>query len=334
MDELCDRFGIERPPELPDDHWVCVEREGQRLKRSLEADDAWQALSDLKCMVESIARIVLEIEGTPATPNASFDGIVKRAHELLARQPGHELAYDTPFGNIATQSNKIVLNLATIRNTYGGGHGRARTPILKDEMVTLAFDGALLWSRWALRRLGYFSLGRPNALVEDLVVRNKTFHSGKLKERLMAANLPDAAEDHQRSIGVAVGRRAMQGTFVVRRDGLDPCLESDDLNTWPRDYRLGLAYGLWFDRGDRITITAGSVRWALGVLEPVSDCGDELKEWVDAIVRIRNSGGVSDDWQESRAVADFVKSQLRVRPEQEKFALQRLADNITPEPLF
>ena len=46
---------------------------------------------------------------------------------------------------------------------------------------------------------------------------------------------------------------------MVRRDGLQSCLASDDQNTWPRDYRLGLAYGLWFDPAGGLTLTVHSL---------------------------------------------------------------------------
>lgn len=135
----------------------------------------------------------------------------------------------------------------------------------------MALDGGLLWARWALRRLGYFSEGRPTPLINDLVVTSQIFYAGTLQRRLLAANLPTAEPRHQRSIGIAVGQRVMQGTFEVRRDGLEPCLASDDLNTWPRDYRLGLAYGLSFDTAGALTLTTRSAEEALQVLEPVPD---------------------------------------------------------------
>lgn len=267
MSEHSRRFEITRPDYLSSDHWACVDREASRLARSLDAGDASQALSDIKCLVESVARITLDIAGTPADPNGSFDGMVNQAHNLLSGQPGRELANQAPFGRIAVQASKIARNLGDVRNEFGGGHGRARTPDLRDEMVNLALDGGLLWTRWALRRLGYFSEGRPDPLISDLIVHPQTFRSGDLARRLLAANVPALETRHQRSIGVAVGQRVMRQTFVVRRDGLDPCLESGELTPWTRDYRIGVAYGLWFDPDDQLTLTALSVKEALQVLE-------------------------------------------------------------------
>jgi hypothetical protein len=46
----------------------------------------------MKCLVENISRIVLQIDGTPAAPYTAFDTVVTQAHTLLTGQPGHELA--------------------------------------------------------------------------------------------------------------------------------------------------------------------------------------------------------------------------------------------------
>ncbi|SRR6266568_4741338 len=290
--------------------------------------------SDIKCLVESISRVVLEIDGTPAAPNTGFDAVVAQAHTLLSGQPGHELANQSPFGQLATQASKIAKNLGNIRNEFGGGHGRARTPDLRDEMVALALDGGLLWARWALRRLGYFAEGRPTALINDLIVTPQTFYAGTLERRLLAANLPALESRHQRSIGVAVGQRVMRETFVVRRDGLQPCLASDDLSTCPRDYRLGLAYGLWFDPAGALTLTPCSLEDALRVLEPVPDSSKDLMEWVTRIDQLRFPGGLTDDYVASMAAEQFVQRWMTLRPVEDHLALTALAKNVKPEPPF
>ncbi len=192
-----DRFALQRPAFLGNDHWECISTELDRLHRSLEAEDDSQVLSDAKCLVESVARVALDLAGEPAQPNDSLDGSVKRAHDLLAGQPGHDLAQSGDFSKMASQACKIARNLGSIRNQYGGGHGRARTPDIRHEMVDLALDGGLTWARWAVRRLGLFSEGRPASLIQDLIEEPKTFYSGVLRDRLELANLP-ALEAHSR----------------------------------------------------------------------------------------------------------------------------------------
>lgn len=218
-----------------------------------------------------------------------------------------------------------------IRNEYGTGHGRAHQPNIRDEMVDLALDGGLTWVRWALRRLGYFSEGRPDALIRDLVEQPQTnFRAGTLDRRLKAADMPRLEQRHQRALGVAVGQRVMRGTFVVRWGGLDPCLNSDDTETWPPAYRLGLAQGLWFAPDDRPTVTAGSIRDGLTVLDPLPDCSDELDELIGRIITETEPGLPNDDLKDAVAAARFVRDRVPARPAAEAVALSRLAEHIEP----
>jgi hypothetical protein len=215
--DLYGRFDLVRPDHLGDAHWSAVQLEFDRFARAVEAGDDGQALGYLKCLVEAIAKVVLDINGTPSGGSESFDTVTKKAHDLLAAQPGHELANGTPFGNLATQARKMAVSMSVIRNSFGGGHGRARQPDLRSEMLDLATDGSLLWSRWALRRLGYFTQGRPETLIRDLVGDPDgqiIFYGGDLTARLQAANLPGCEAKHARAIGLAVGQRAAMDTFT------------------------------------------------------------------------------------------------------------------------
>jgi hypothetical protein len=252
---------------------------------------------------------------------------------LLAGQPGHELANQSPFGAIAMQACKIAKSLREIRNEYGGGHGRARLPDLTDEMVALALDGGLMWSRWALRRIGYFSEGRPIPLINDLTT-GTIFRSGDLKRRLLASNLSKTEPRHQRSIGVAVGQRAMQGTFVVQRDGVESCLDSDDLVVWPREYRVGLAYGLWFDLNERATLSFGSIKTVFAVLEPVPDCSADLIEWIERIIKLPLAEEFANDWNAKYNSELFLKNLRQLRPNEERPLLLKLAKHVEPGPPF
>lgn len=322
------RFAVQRPKFLGDEHWESISTELERLKRSLDAGDHSQALSDLKCLVESVARVTLDIAGEPAQSNDSFDKTVTRAHDMLARQPGHALAKGGDFAKMASQACRIARNLGNIRNEYGGGHGRARTPTVRDEMVDLGLDGSLTWVRWAVRRLGLFSEGRPSLLIKDLIEDPATFHSGVLKRRLEAANLAEIDVHHQQELGVAVGQRAMRGTFVVRRDGLDPCLKSDDLEVWPKGYRVGLMRGLWFSPDGQPTVTPQSIKEGLQVLDPVADCSDEIDEQIKSIVESTQAGFPWLDQESNEDIVGWLKDRVKVRPEREGSALILLYGHI------
>ncbi|WP_039828114.1 abortive infection family protein [Nocardia testacea] len=340
MTESYRRFQVERPQYLADSYWECIKVEADRLSRSLDAGDASQALSDLKCLVESVSKIVLDINGTPPGSNDNFQGLVKRAHDLLAKQPGYELVDTSPFGDMSTQSKKIACNLAEIRNNYGGGHGRFRVPDLADEMLHMALDGSLMWVRWALRRIGYFAEGRPDQLIDALIGERKIFHAGQLEIRLMAANLPGLEAKHQRSIGVAVGQRAERGTFVVRADGVDACVGSDDIGVWPQEYRFGVVWGLWVNEEGHVSISSQHIRDTMRLLDPVSDCSNDLTGLVNEIVAAKIAlPGIDDgedDEEVKRSVQDLMAvvqeldEWLRTRPDTEAADWKRLSAACNP----
>jgi hypothetical protein len=126
-----DRFRVPRPAHIGTAHTATIDLEPQRFSRAMDARDDGQAIGYLKCLIEAIAKVVLDLNGTPAGGADSFDPTVKQAHDLLASQPGHELAHGTKFANLATQARKMAVSMSTIRNNYGGGHGQPDNPSYK-----------------------------------------------------------------------------------------------------------------------------------------------------------------------------------------------------------
>lgn len=305
------RFELPRPQYLSDEYWDSIQVEAERLARSLQADDDVQVLGDAKCLVEAVAKVTLEINGTPAGPRDGLQKLVSGAHETLRTQPGPELTHENPYGMVALQASKMAANLAEIRNTHGGGHGRARQPNLRDEMVDLALDGAFTWTRWVLRRLGLFAEGRPTQLIEALIVDRAIFSGGELRRRLQAANLSQLEEHHQRAVGVAVGQRSATGTFVVTGDGVSPAMSSTDLDEWPEQYRIGLAYGVLFDPAEQPTVRPNTLLRAVEVLVPVTDTVDEITELVDRIIENYDPNTEAD----TAALTDVAKRTIALEGE-------------------
>ncbi|MEU0150640.1 hypothetical protein [Micromonospora fulviviridis] len=309
-DDRYTRFDLVRPDHLGEAHWEAINVEIVRFSRALEFGDDAGAIGYLKCTLEAIAKVVLDINGTPADGNANFETVIGNAHTLLATQPGHELAFDTPFGNLATQARKMAGSMGTIRNNFGGGHGRARQPEVRSEMLDLAMDGSLLWSRWALRRLGYFAQGRPETLIRDLIGDPRgqiIFYGGDLTERLRNARLIDLESKHARAIGVAVGQRAATGTFNVRIEGIDACIADADLTRWPAAYRLGVATGLLFSPEELPTLTARNVHQGLEVCSPILDASTHRR--IDASTHRRTSVRLSSAYWRSRRRGHFLARQ-------------------------
>ena len=91
--------------------------------------------------------------------------------------------------------------------------------MIDDEVLETCVDGALLWTRWAMRRLQFLILGSLQPLIDDL--GSRSFGMGDLALRLQAADLPHLNYDDQRLLGLAVGQRAARNTFTVRIDGVE-----------------------------------------------------------------------------------------------------------------
>ncbi len=330
-----DRFAIPQPEHLGEAHWGAISAEVERFGRALEASDRGLALGQLKSVVEAVSKIVHDINGKPAAHNASFDTVVNVAHHLLAQQPGHELAYESPFGDLATQARKMAVNLSQIRNSYGSGHGRAREPELRGEMLDLTMDGALMWTRWALRRIDHFASGRPETLIRDLIGDPRgqiVFYSGVLGERLKDANLGGIEDKHARAIGMAVGQRAARDTFVVRDEGVVSAINDDSVERWPAPYRLGVASGLLFTPEELPTFTTYNLLQALQICEPVRDAPEEVVALLDRVRTARPPSPLPGSADEADELMWLAERAQEHRPEGEREAWRRLLQYLEESP--
>ncbi|WP_339156684.1 abortive infection family protein [Actinomadura luteofluorescens] len=258
-----------RAPGIADEAWKVIEETQWRLARALEAVDHPLALGVAKEMVETIAKIVLATRGEVAGTQMDYDKCVTAAHKALVRLPGQHLSNEPVLKQLVQSAKGIATQLAPVRNAYGTGHGRAEQPDIPEEMLHLCLDGALLWSRWALRRLGVLTLGMPEPLIRDL--EHGTFYGGTLAPRLKAALQTEGDSAVLRRLGMAVGQRAMRNTYVVQVEGVQACADSNDLGVWPPTYRAALFEGLFISATGRPTVSAWSTGWAARVIAPLKE---------------------------------------------------------------
>lgn len=156
---------------------------------------------------------------------------------MLLFRRGDNIAVNDRVRDAGTNARKLASQLGPLRNAYGTGHGRATIPAIEDEVLETCVDGALLWTRWALRRLGPYIKTAVQPLINDL--HDEIWYSGDLTERLEVVDLPTLEEEDQKRIGIAVGRRSSPNTYTVWRDGVEACVNSTDLTSWPPAYREG-----------------------------------------------------------------------------------------------
>jgi hypothetical protein len=275
---------IERPAGLADAAWESITSCLDRLERASRDDDSSLVVGSAKELVEAMAKVVLQERGETVGSGADYTEVLTKAYKALDRQPGQGLAADPGVREIAQGAKTIASQLGSLRNQYGTGHGRAGAPQVPDELVLVSVDAALLWSRWAARRLEDYISGRPSSLAHELR-SGAAFRRGQLRRRLEDANLRALEEADQQLLGVTVAQRAMRDTFVVREDGIDACAEISDLGQWPAGYRKGLVQGLFLDQDGYVDVKPWGVKLAARVLAPHPDAKAVLNEMRDSILQ-------------------------------------------------
>lgn len=275
---------LERPNHIGEVEWEAISAYHERLLRAGDARDRPQSIGSLKDLMECIAKAVVTMRGEVVEPALDFQSLITRAHRALERQPGEGLSATPPLRSVSQGAKSIAINVASLRNAFGTGHGRAYEPEINDELFNVGLEAGMLWCRWALRRLGALAFGLPEALIRDL--GTAWFLRGEVAARLDAANLRALPETEQRRVGIAVGRRSMRETFLVRQEGVAACANSTDLQRWPSAYRVGVLWGLFFDAHEELTID----RWMADVVPlivaPVAELNSQLKDLRDTISRI------------------------------------------------
>ncbi|GAA4989098.1 abortive infection family protein [Pseudonocardia tropica] len=273
---VVETFRLDRPDGLEDTAWQAIDDPLQRLNRALREEDLPLIIGCAKELVEATAKVVLESRGETAPGKEDMPKLLNRAQAVLDRQPGKGLATDASIRDIAQGALKICAGLAPLRNRYGTGHGRSVAPSVAEELALVSVDSAMLWTRWALRRLRHVILGRPEALIRDL--GGAVFYRGALTERLHAVRLGALPPPDQSLLGLAVARRAMTGTFLVQEEGVERCAETHDLAAWPTSYRVGLVNGLLLNPEGQFHTTAWAIKQIALIAASLPDPGDALDE--------------------------------------------------------
>lgn len=259
-------FDLERPDHLPDEPWNAIKAYRTRFENAWRSNDRPAAIGAAKDLIECVARAVLDAKGVVMAEDAKFPALISSAQKSLERHPGPDVSASQEIKRIASAAMTMVNSVNTIRNDVGTGHGRSRVLLIDDEMFYVASDAAMLWVRWALRRLKHVLAGRVDLLIVEL---HESSSRDSLRRHFDAVCLPDQPPDEQHRLGVSFGQEAGGGYGNARIVGLSGAAESDDLSAWPAEYRLGLAEGMVIDRQGRIGLVDHFVPLFVGVLLPV-----------------------------------------------------------------
>jgi hypothetical protein len=257
-----DLFQLPQPDHIDQPAWDAIELARDRLQRAWEIQDLPEVVGKAKELVETVAKVtVAATEGTVAD-STDFAPIVKAAQRTLKRQPGNDLSQDQDLRAMAQAAQTIATSLAPIRNAYGTGHGRARIPDVVEEMATLSLESALVWCRWALRRLGHVLADYPNDLIAAVQTGTTRI---VLREKFEAAALAQQPAEVQHRIGVVFGQQSAGGFGNATEVGVEPAVEGG-YEDYPIDYRLGLLEGMLLTAGGAIGLTDFYAPWFISLL--------------------------------------------------------------------
>jgi hypothetical protein len=296
---------------LGDDQWSAIQDAETRLDRAKSSHDDVLAVGCAKDLCECIAKVVIAERGSIVSSAADMPDVISAAHKCLEYQPGEGVATGPEVRKVAQGLKSVVLGLSEMRGRFGTGHGRPALPGTGEEHSELAYDAAMLWSGWALRRLEPYIAGDVTRLVRDL--DGTTFRRGDLANRLLIANLPRLPAEDQKRLGIAVARRASGGTFVVGEDGIEAVKPDDAM--WPEGYVQGLLAGMFLNKNGYLDISTWKVREAArliaGSRSPVSVLDKLLNDAARAVVVYQST----TDGDVRRAIGLEIRSLAEVLPD-------------------
>jgi len=262
-----DLFELRRPDHIDDPSWAAIELAHQRLEGAWSRNDLPEAIGKSKELVETIAKIVVSATGETPGDVADFAPTVKRAQQALGRQPGADLSQDQNIRAMSQAAQTLASSIGPIRNSHGTGHGRDRVPDIVDEMATVTVEAALLWSRWALRRLGHRLADYPNDLIDAV---NTGTSRDALREKFRAAAIAQQPDEIQQRIGVAFGQQAAGGFGNAVEVGVEPAIDGG-YDEYPISYRVGLLKGMLLTVGGQIGITTFYATWFVSLVSSLPE---------------------------------------------------------------
>lgn len=305
-----DLFDLARPEHLDNDGWEAVKSARNRLRLAWQLQDLPEVVGKAKELVETVAKVVVAAANGTLADNADFVPTVKAAQVALKRQPGVDLSQDAALRAITQATQTMATCLAPLRNGYGTGHGRAREPDVPVELATVTVEAALVWCRWALRRLGHLLADYPNDLID--AVQTGTTRK-VLRDKFQAAALVQQPEEVQHRIGVAFGQQSAGGFGNATEVGVEPVIDGG-FDAFPVDYRRGLIEGMLITGGGSIGLTTHYASWFVSLLGslPQPDAAELLKRLTPAVV----GAPWTEKWRGSTTVEPAaVVAALRVEGE-------------------
>ncbi|WP_189079825.1 abortive infection family protein [Mangrovihabitans endophyticus] len=259
-------YELDRPERLGSEQWDAIQEHRATLVNAVEVEDRSAIVGSAKDLIECVARCVLVATKSSIGNRAKFRPVIREAQKSLGRSAGDDISGSIEVRKIAQSVEDIANGVNELRNRVGTGHGRAKPTNVDDEMATVAVDAAMLWCRWALRRLGHILADYPAELLNAI---ETPVQQMKLQRLFNEVHLLNQPEDIQHRIGVAFGRRAAGGFGNAKIVGIDPVRKSDSISEFSAQYRLGVVEGLIFDASGSICLSKYFVEDVVEIVKPV-----------------------------------------------------------------
>lgn len=139
-----------------------VEAEIRRIRESVD-DDPALALGSTKDLLESVCKTVLGIHGAIAADD--LPKLFRRVQDELDVHPGKvddRMEGAEQMRRFMGSMSATVTSVAELRNSYGTGHGRSRSPALEPEATRLAVSAGTAVAAYVMER--YRKLNRSKQL--------------------------------------------------------------------------------------------------------------------------------------------------------------------------
>ena len=107
-----------------------IEAHETRLDSAVQQDDRSGVVGAAKELCECVASVVCAEQAQTISTSDDFAKVITSAHEALDRRPGRGAAVEGSVRNIAQSARKIAIEVNTLRNEAGTGHGRSTVPIV------------------------------------------------------------------------------------------------------------------------------------------------------------------------------------------------------------
>jgi hypothetical protein len=261
------RFELTRPDGIDDDGWLAITEGCQRLEKVFDEQDHPAVLGTAKDLVESVAKVILVARGE--SPNQkNMPSLLTKVHLSLDSSAGRGRATEEPLRSMLQSIRTLIGQIAPMRNQGGTGHGRQSPSSVTAEHASVAADAAMTWCRWAVERFGDVHRSSPAWLIA--LLDTSIFYKDEVAGHLSRIDLDQLPDPDLNRVGRALAHRGgWRDTRVVWQDGVGAALREPE--RFPRSFRVGLLYGLFFSRQGEIETSHLAMRPAAQLAARLGD---------------------------------------------------------------